>query len=82
LALGALRRTLDRLQGLEPAEAQWHAKEALRTLADAASVALLYDLEAAGGERYAKLAALYARRFLGGEEYPAWALKEPQVWAG
>ncbi|WP_027891486.1 acyl-CoA dehydrogenase family protein [Calidithermus chliarophilus] len=82
LALGALRRTLDRLRGLEPAEAQWHAKEALRTLSDAASVALLYDLEAAGGERYAKLAALYARRFLGGEEYPAWALKEPQVWAG
>ncbi|RIH83424.1 acyl-CoA dehydrogenase family protein [Calidithermus roseus] len=82
LALAAIERTLTHLRSLEPAQAQWHAKEALRTLADAASVALLYDLETVGGERYAKLATLYARRFLGGGEYPSWALEEPQVWAG
>jgi hypothetical protein len=41
-------------------------------LADAATVALLE-------ERYAKLADLYARRFLAGEEYPAWALADPEV---
>ena len=45
-------------------------------------VALLYDLADHGGERYARLAELYARRFLRGEEYPDWAMQEPQVWGG
>lgn len=81
LALSAIQKTLSQLQSLKPQEAQWHAKEALRTLADAATVALLYDLSGAG-ERYAKLAALYARRFLNAEEYPSWALSDAQVWQG
>ncbi len=78
LALAALQGTLDALQSLSPEEAQWQAKEALRTLADAATVALLYDLNS---ERHARLAALYARHFLAKEEYPAWALREPGLWS-
>lgn len=61
-------------------DAEWIAKTTLRRLADCASVALLYDLAATGGERYAKLAGLYARRFLGDEEYPAWAAAEPALF--
>lgn len=76
--------TLKHLLTLEPAEAQWHSKDVLRTLADGAQVALLYDLaqsasERAGG-RYAKLAALYAHRFLQHESFPAWALTDREVW--
>ncbi len=70
---------LGRLAGLEPDEAQWFAKHALTRLADAAQVALLLDLADVGGERYAKLAALYARRFLRGEEYPVWAMSDPDI---
>lgn len=77
LALAALRRTLNDLKSLSPDEAQWQAKEALRTLADAATVALLYDL---GSERHAKLGSLYARHFLAKEEYPAWAMREQALW--
>jgi alkylation response protein AidB-like acyl-CoA dehydrogenase len=77
LALAALRQTLAHLQSLTPEEAQWQAKQALRTLADAAIVALLYELNT---ERHAKLAALYAQHFLQGQEYPAWALGEPPLW--
>jgi hypothetical protein len=61
-------------------EAQWYSKDALTTLADAAQVALLYDLAQQAGERYAKLAALYARRFVEHEPYPAWALNDREVW--
>jgi len=32
------------------------------------------------GEHYAKLAALYARRFLGDAPYPDWAFTDRQVW--
>ena len=77
LAEAALQHTLKQLQALPPEEAQWHAKEALRTLADAATVALLYEL---GSERHTKLASLYARHFLAKEEYPAWALQEEELW--
>ncbi|RDI95233.1 acyl-CoA dehydrogenase [Meiothermus sp. QL-1] len=73
LAHSALQDTLARLQTLSPEEAQWRAKDALRTLADAATVALLYDL---GSERHARLAALYARHFLAKDEYPAWAMED------
>ncbi len=72
--------TLNRLAHSEPEEAQWYAKDATARLADAAQVGLLYQLAEAAGERYAQLAALYARRFLLGEEYPAWALREPTIW--
>ncbi|MBI5564332.1 MAG: acyl-CoA dehydrogenase family protein [Chloroflexi bacterium] len=71
---------LKHLLTLEPAEAQWHSKDVLRTLADGAQVALLYDLAQSAGERYAKLAALYARRFLQHESFPAWALNDREVW--
>lgn len=81
LALSAIQKTLSHLQSLGPEEAQWYAKEALRTLSDAAIVALLYDLSVAE-ERYAKLAALYAQRFLNTQEYPSWALSDSEVWQG
>jgi acyl-CoA dehydrogenase len=62
------------------AEAQWIAKAALRRLADATGVVLLAKLAGTGGARYAKLAALAAQRFLAGEEYPAWAASDREVW--
>lgn len=78
------RRVLDRTlasqgaaEGREAAE--WLAKTTLRRLADVASVAQLYDLARTGGERYAKLAGLYARRFLADEEYPPWAGSDNEV---
>jgi len=74
-----LSQTLDLLLGLKPAEAHWRASSALRTLADAATVALLYDLSPEG-ERYAELAGLYARHFLGGEPYPGRVLNQPDLW--
>lgn len=77
----AIEGTLARLAGSAPEEAQWYAKDATARLADAAQVGLLYRLAETAGERYARLAALYARRFLLGEEYPAWALREPAVWS-
>ncbi|EKP95143.1 acyl-CoA dehydrogenase family protein [Thermaerobacter subterraneus] len=73
--------TLVRLAGSEPEEAQWYAKDATARLADAAQVGLLYKLAETAGDRYAHLAALYARRFLLGEEYPAWALERSEVWS-
>lgn len=80
--LEALQRTLAQLRQASPQEAQWIAKESLRTLADVAITALLYDLARTAGERYARLAELYACRFLKGEEYPAWAASSPEVWGG
>ncbi len=79
LAIETMEQAVDRLTTSSPDEAQWHAKDATARLADAVQVALLYDL-AAAAPRYGSLAALYARRFLGGEEYPAWALGCPEVW--
>lgn len=81
LAHTTIETTLARLAELGPDEAQWHAKAAVRTLADAAQVALLYALAETGGERYAKLATLYARRFLAHEEYPAWAAQDAAIWS-
>jgi len=80
LARETMGRTLENLSVMGPEEAQWHGKAALTALADAAQVALLYGLAEDSGERYAKLAALYARHFLGGEPYPAWALRDREVW--
>jgi hypothetical protein len=79
-ARGEIEKTLALLGRLAPSEAQWHAKHALARLADAAQVALLYALAGTGGERYARLAELYAARFLAGENYPAWALQDEQIW--
>jgi alkylation response protein AidB-like acyl-CoA dehydrogenase len=81
------RRAADRLYGtlsqmgkMESAEAQWYSKDGLNTLANIAQVALLYSLAGPGGDRYEKLAVLYAKRFLEGEPYPAWAMEDKQVW--
>ncbi len=76
-----ITKTLAHLATIKPEEAQWYAKDALTRLADAAQVALLYQLAETGGERYAKLAQLYAHRFLDGEEYPAWAMQDAEVWS-
>ncbi|PTQ56178.1 MAG: Acyl-CoA dehydrogenase [Candidatus Carbobacillus altaicus] len=61
-------------------EAIWQAKYALNRIADATQVALLYDLSRTGGERYQKLAALYARRFLSGKTYPYWAVNDADIY--
>jgi alkylation response protein AidB-like acyl-CoA dehydrogenase len=79
-ALGSIRSGLSGLEGKSPAEAQWGAKDLLRSLADAATVMLLVDLAEEAGEIYAKIADLYAARFLDQKEYPAWALEEPKIW--
>lgn len=81
LAARSLEDTLSQLTAADPVEAQWLSKEALARLADAAQVALLYQLAETGGERYAKLAALYAQRFILKESYPTWALEDSQVWS-
>ncbi len=80
LALETMEEVLDQLASLDPEQAQWYSKDALRVLADVAQVALLYDLAERAGERYAKLAALYAHRFLNHAPYPAWALTDQAVW--
>ncbi len=80
LAQQAIGEMLAQLGSVSLPEAQWHAKHALRRLADAAQVALLYRLADCAGERYARLADLYASHFLAGEAYPAWALEDRQVW--
>jgi hypothetical protein len=72
--------TFSRLGSLGVTEAQWYSIEALRKLADAAQVALLYELADQGGKRYAKLADLYTERFLRGEPYPHWALNDNTIW--
>jgi alkylation response protein AidB-like acyl-CoA dehydrogenase len=80
LAQNALEEALKHLVSLNADEAQWYSKDALRTLADVAQVALLYDLAEQAGERYAKLAALYAQRFLNHAPYFDWALNDREVW--
>jgi len=80
LAQKTLEEVLSHLASLGADEAQWHSKDALRKLADVAQVALLYALSEQAGEHYAKLAALYARRFLGDAPYPDWAFTDRQVW--
>jgi acyl-CoA dehydrogenase len=79
-ALLALTSTLADLQS-SPAEiTQWFAKDALTVMAHAAQVALLYQLAETGGERYARLASLYAARFIENRPYPAWAHDDPEIW--
>jgi alkylation response protein AidB-like acyl-CoA dehydrogenase len=89
LARREMESTLAHLASLSPQEAQWYSKQALTTLADAAQVALLYDLAAGGdaggqpeaqNQRYARLAELYAEHFIAGRPYPAWALEERSIW--
>lgn len=80
-AAAVVQTTLERLAGSGPDEAQWYAKDAAARLADAAQVGLLYRLAKTAGSRYADLAALYAHRFLQGEEYPSAMLERPDIWS-
>lgn len=82
LTLKALDSTLQRLSDQDSRAVQWYAKDALDRFADAASVALLYRLAETGGERYSRLASLYARRFLAGEAYPSWTLEDHLLLPG
>jgi acyl-CoA dehydrogenase len=80
LALESIETVLENLGMLGLREVQWVSKDALRRLADAVQVALLYELAKVGGERYERLARLYAHRFLANEPYPSWALEDREVW--
>ena len=80
MAKEAAEEAIRTLRNAPPAEAAWHAKHAMRRIADAATVATLYGMAHLGGPRYERLAELYGRHFLGGEEYPAWALEKDAVW--
>lgn len=82
LALRTIETVLEDLGLLSLQEVQWVSKDSLARLADAVQVALLYDLAQVGGERYERLARLYACRFLAHEPYPTWALKDREVWWG
>jgi hypothetical protein len=79
-ALEVIRAGLSDLENKSAEQAQWGAKDLLRSLADAATVLLLLDLAQDAGERYAQTAELYAAHFLDKQEYPAWALDERQIW--
>lgn len=79
-ACQAVEQTLKMIASCSPEEAQWYGKDALAQLAHAAQVGLLYALAEQAGERYAKLAALYADRFLRRQPYPSWALNDREIW--
>lgn len=75
-----LKKSFAWLGTLSQDEAQWYSKDILTSLADAAQVALLYQLANTAGERYAKLASLYAEKFLFHRPLPAWAMEDREVW--
>lgn len=75
-----IEQTLNQLGRAGNQQAQWRSKDALARMADAAQVGLLYRLAESAGERYARLAELYARRFLDCEPYPDWALQDREIW--
>jgi alkylation response protein AidB-like acyl-CoA dehydrogenase len=75
-----IEATLAEISAHEPRTAQWHGKDALKRLGEATQAALLYKLAEVGGERYEKLAKLYAHRFVLGEACPEWALDDPAIW--
>lgn len=79
-AADTIQTSLGYLSGLNKSAAQWYSKDILEQLADAATVALLYRLAERSGERYARLAELYAVHFLDSEPYPDWALSDPSIW--
>ena len=80
IARDVMQGTLQQLAKLAPQEAQWYAKDALNRLADAAQIGLLLRLAETGGDRYHKLAELYATYFLKKEELPSWAADDPELW--
>ncbi len=80
LARQTIENSLSEIARSNSDQAQWFSKAILTSLADAAQVALLYLLAESAGERYAKLASLFAHRFLAREPYPSWALTDQEVW--
>lgn len=80
LAATSAERALAGLRETDGAGAEWYAKDALIRIADAVQVAALLQVADTAGERYEKLAQLYATRFLAHEEYPRWAYDDAQVW--
>jgi acyl-CoA dehydrogenase len=80
IAAAQLEETLASLVKATSQQANWYSKDALRRMADAAQVGLLLSLAESGGERYARLAELYAEHFLLGKPYPAWALDDREIW--
>ncbi len=80
IARKALDDAIGSLVGAPPQEAAWKAKDAMTRIADATTVALLHEVARVSGPRYERLADLYALHFLGGEEYPSWAMEKEQVW--
>lgn len=81
-AKAQLEQQLEQLSALHGREAEWYAKQALTRIADATQVALLYDMAADQGDRYARLAELYALHFLRHEEYPFRVDQERSIWEG
>jgi acyl-CoA dehydrogenase len=79
-ALETLEISFSQLTRSSSEEAQWLSKDYLRVFADIIQVALLYRLAETSGERYSKLAGLYADHFLLHNPYPAWVLNESHLW--
>jgi alkylation response protein AidB-like acyl-CoA dehydrogenase len=80
LAKDQLHDVFNSMGDLSPSKMQWYSKGVLQKFADILQVALLFSFTEEGGERYEKLARLYATRFLGGEEYPDWAMEDESIW--
>lgn len=80
-AQALLNTTLEHLDIADLNKVQWRSKHALDCLADAAIVGLLYKLADQNGERFAKLAELYATRYVLRQPYPDWVYAEDQIWA-
>ncbi len=76
----AAQEAVRSLVSAPPREAEWRAKHAMTRIADATAVACLQDVARVGGPRYERIAELYARHFLGNEEYPEWAMEKEAVW--
>ncbi len=79
LAWAQVRKTVEGMGTETEAALQWSAKNRLRILADAASVALLYGLGVQDA-RFSKLASLYTHHLIAGEELPSWACTDPEIW--
>ncbi|MDA8195390.1 MAG: acyl-CoA dehydrogenase family protein [Thermaerobacter sp.] len=75
-----LEGRLEHLASLKGREAEWYAKDDMAAIADATQVALLYSMANGQGIRYAKLAELYAKRFIAHQEYPFWVDGDREIW--
>lgn len=80
IARETINKTFDTLTSFSAKETEWYSKTTLRSLADSIQVALLYRLAENAGDRYAKLANLYATHFLQQKPYPSWVLTDQKVW--